>query len=402
MAHETFILSKKHIFVSTTISLPEHLQTELDYIKKNFCGLVLPSIELDQIKHRALIYLTGDISQHTIPSNHKVFIVRQFSSNFDESDNRVIDMGAVPINIHEMGIYLRIFFPGSKSYFTESIQSHEFQDLTMSNLGGSSLRRGIYLSDVKKIGEDSIKYNLLRCSTNLSGPTDNFRQIDHEVIASVNEISGQYFKKPAPLNHVLAQIYNNSVNTGKRVRQKKAVIKLHSDKTKDMPMNGLIAFATFYDGVSEGRLNAKLSNFDYYYKDKSVLTKLHFKLKNVIEDKTLVEDFSVTLYPNSVFLIPLSTNCLYQHEIVPSTLPVNRIPTRLGYVIRCSNTVSIHTAGQTYIDRSGQLTALVDTTKEDNRYLKQLYLRENKSIDVVPYDNINYSMNTGDYKKPIV
>lgn len=272
----------------------------------------------------------------------------------------------------------------------------------MGNLGGASLRQGIYLSDVQKISDDGIKFNLLRCSTNLSGPTDNFRPVDHEIIAAVNEISSQYFKKPAPLNHVLAQIYNNSVKTDNKVQQKKAVIKLHSDKTKDMPTNSLITFATFYDGVGDGQINATRCNYDYYYKNNSVLTKLHFKLKNVVDDKTLVKDFSLTLYPNSVFLIPLSTNRLYQHEIVPSILPINRIPTRLGYVIRCSNTVAIHTGGKTYIDRSGRLTPLVEMTKEDGQYLKQLYLRENKSIDVVSYDGINYSMNSGDYKKPIV
>ena len=109
MTHETFILSKKHIFLSTTIRLPEHLQREFDYIKKNFCGLVLPTIDLDQIKRGAWIYLTGDISQHAVPSDHKIFIVRQFSTNFDESDTRVIDMGAVPVNIHGLGVYLRNF-----------------------------------------------------------------------------------------------------------------------------------------------------------------------------------------------------------------------------------------------------------------------------------------------------
>jgi len=123
------------------------------------------------------------------------------------------------------------------------------------------------------------------------------------------------------------------------MKEKKAKIKQHSDKTKDMPSNGLIAFVTFYSDNIESLIDQKSpDDHEYMYKSTTVLTSLLFKRKDdaIVEGP---EKFSVPLYPNSVLLIPLSTNRTYTHEIVPSTLPVARIPVRLGYVIRCSGKI---------------------------------------------------------------
>lgn len=60
-------------------------------------------------------------------------------------------------------------------------------------------------------------------------------------------------------------------------------------------------------------------------------------------------NFDITLYPNSVFVMSLDMNRLYTHEIIPSILPIDRIPTRMGYVIRCSKTNAIFKNEQTYI-----------------------------------------------------
>jgi hypothetical protein len=61
----------------------------------------------------------------------------------------------------------------------------------------------------------------------------------------------------------------------------------------------------------------------------------------------------VTLYPESAFFMPLSTNRLYTHEIRPSGLDASLLPTRLGYVVRCSSTEAVHKHGQTFIKTQG-------------------------------------------------
>jgi hypothetical protein len=130
---------------------------------------------------------------------------------------------------------------------------------------------------------------------------------------------------------VLVQIYENKKD--ERQKEIKARIKAHSDKTKDMPKNGLIAFCSFYDMPTKRQLKpSKTDRYDWCYKETSVLTSLHFKLKNTVIDESFVKEFSVTLYPNSVFIIPLSTNRLYTHEIKPSVLNIDKIPMRMGYV----------------------------------------------------------------------
>jgi len=82
---------------------------------------------------------------------------------------------------------------------------------------------------------------------------------------------------PAELNHVLAQVYHNTAaSTGAggveghvSTKEKKARIKSHSDKTKDMPVNGVMAVCTFYsDDIAQ---KAKVTpDGDYVYKNGSV------------------------------------------------------------------------------------------------------------------------------------
>jgi hypothetical protein len=78
----------------------------------------------------------------------------------------------------------------------------------------------------------------------------------------------------------------------------------------------------------------------------------------------LAKQFDVTLFPNSVFIISLLTNRLYKHEIVPSTLNVDQIPVRLGYVIRCSNTKALFKSDKTWIATKGKFVELESSTRE--------------------------------------
>lgn len=189
--------------------------------------------------------------------------------------------------------------------------------------------------------------------------------------------------------------------------EKKAKIKSHSDKTKDMPKNAIMAFCTFYKSYYDGKFNddrlkhLKESNYDYCYKNISALTVLRFKKKPMVEGN-YINKFDIVLYPNSLFLMPLSTNRLYTHEIVPSVLPINMIPTRMGYVIRCSNTTAIYKNNCTFIKDDTGMHILEPITSNDADALREKYYKENTTIEKINYDNIYFSMNSGDYKKPIL
>ena len=216
--------------------------------------------------------------------------------------------------------------------------------------------------------EDGIHFNLLRCSTNFDGPTAEFAFIDNDIIYQVNETANQLFDQPVKFNHVLAQIYENVAvvdNDTKKIKEKKAKIKNHSDKTKDMPRNGLIAFCTFYSSDIE----------KYKFEDTSALTRLRFRRKNSDFE------FIVPLYPNSLLIISLSTNRHYTHEITPSTLSIAHLPIRLGYVIRCSNTEAIFKEKEnaTYIRKQDRDYRLEPPTVKDIEELRAKYLEENKT-----------------------
>ncbi|GAB4585541.1 hypothetical protein [Nocardia sp. IFM 10818] len=79
-----------------------------------------------------------------------------------------------------------------------------------------------------------------------------------------------------------------------------------------MPVNGIMAFCTFYDGLDKLRPLTG-DAFDYGVQRISGLTELRFRLKDSVEERdsrTLPAQFDLTLYPGSVFFMPLSTNRL--------------------------------------------------------------------------------------------
>ena len=430
----------------------DYMNKKEDYFKNNFCGKVITTMD-ELMNHQFdpsdLVYLCASYKQvYEYIKNNKIYIVEEFASDYEyctyeydeendndngkEENNILINSGEIPINIHGLGVYFRNFFDESTDIYSDIIREHKFQSLTESTKPTNAFRKGIYLTPVEKDENNDLEFNLLRCSSNLSGPTDNFRQTDHYIVDKVNDISKYFFKEQVDVNHVLAQIYVNSKTNsfllymmylinlfclyvfGKqyfslRNTEKKAKIKAHSDKTKDMPRNAVMAFCTFYKSYYDGEFNddnlkhlKRSSNdqYDFLFNKTSALTVLHFRRKPMV-DPSYVKDFSITLYPNSVFLMPLSTNRLYTHEIKPSVLPIDKMPTRMGYVIRCSKTKAIYKNGNTFVKEDDGLHQLNPITPEDAIKLKEKYYIENTTIDLVNYDHIYHSMNSGDYKKPI-
>lgn len=394
---------------NNTLIAPSTLEDES--LVRDFFGSVILidnfSADLPSFSQKT-VYLCGDLSKlsnDTFNAADRVFLIRELSHGYNAADNSktwtLIDLGQVPILVHGVGVYYRRFFDFSFDYFNRICTEHTFQSLTESNKLGTAHRTGIYLTPVTQDIE-SLHFHLLRCSTNLSGPTENFRATDRHIVDALNQEVALIFQNPAPLNHVLAQIYHNTPATDGQ-KQSKAKISGHADKTKDMPVNGIMAFCTFYDQLDKLHPLTK-DAFDYGYKEISGLTKLHFRLKQAITEQpgcNLPHQFTVTLYPNSVFFMPLSTNRLYTHEIRSSPLDAELIPTRLGYVVRCSRTEAVHKNGHTFLKMDRKLVQLESPTLEGIDELRQLYATENKTPDFVDYDNkFLFSMNTGDYLAP--
>lgn len=383
------------------------LNSELHYLSQNFCGEVVKKLsEVKDSFSNKRIYVCGDIDQLK-NENQTFFVIKELSVNYEnyiEKNINLITLGKVPILVSNAGIYFRDIFD-NRDYFNIIKSEHTFQHLTESNKDSMALRTGIYLTEVSKEkveAEELLHYRLLRCSSNFTGPTDNFRDTDHVIINSLNDAIEFTFEEKTKLNHVLVQIYENKMKTEVNVKEVKSKIKAHSDKTKDMPKDAIIAFCTFYDKTNFEKLApSKNDRFDWCYKQTSGLTRLQFKLKNTVNDPTLAKEFNVTLYPNSAFLIPLSTNRLYTHEIKPSVLNVDQIPIRMGYVARCSNVEALHKNGQTYIKENGELVKLEQMTPETMTNLRNSYYEENRSEKNVEYGKIHFSMNSGDYEKPI-
>ncbi|MER5370682.1 hypothetical protein [Streptomyces sp. NPDC002722] len=355
------------------------------------------------------VYLCGDvsgISAGQLRAADRVFVVRELSQGYHEDDGRpwtLVELGRVPLRVHGVGVYYRRFFGLDADHFGRIGAEHEFQSLTESTKPGTARRSGIYLTPVTQNG-DELHFRLLRCSTNLSGPTESFGPTDTGIVEELNREAAAVFRNQAPLNHVLAQIYHNTLATAER-KQSKAKISAHADKTKDMPANGIMAFCTFYDRLDRLRPLAE-DAFDYGVKGASGLTRLHFRLKDPTAEHdgvALPAQFTLTLHPGSVFFMPLSTNRLYTHEIRPSSLDAELLPTRLGYVVRCSSAEAVHKDGQTYLKAAGDgdLVKLGPPTPEGMDELRRRYAEENRTSSFIDYgDEFLFSMNSGDYVAP--
>lgn len=386
----------------------ENISSELQYLIDHFCGRVTHSLSDSDIDFgNKNMYVSGDISL-VKDIAHFIYIIEDFSvhyENYNKENAKIVTLGEVPVIVSNAGVYYRKLF-SEDNCFDKIKSAHDFQELTESNKEAKAFRKGIYLSKITKEtsenGAEAFHYNLLRCSSNLTGPTDNFRDIDTQIISLLNKCAKQTFEYDTDMNHALVQIYENKKKTADSQKEIKARIKAHSDKTKDMPKDGLIAFCTFYDDSNADKLKpSPADKFDLCYKQVSGLTRLHFRLKKTVEDDTLEKEFSVTLYPDSAFLIPLSTNRLYTHEIRPSMLGVDQIPVRMGYVVRCSNLEAMHTENQTYIKDNGQYIKLEEMTPELREELRSSYYEENSTENMIEYGKVHFSMNLGDYEKPI-
>lgn len=469
-----------------------------EYMKLNFCGNIITNLsELTDI-NKYLNFKNNDKTNNANKTNKTIyicgntdkvikFIINNNNSNInicDNSDNsdcfydisiikdlsygdqidlitdryqaRIISIGEVPINLYNLGIFIpKCFDDSNRNYFDEISNSHTFQNMSETNKPSFAFRKGIYITNITNeqttntisnttINNSPVYFNLLRCSSNYSGPSDNIREVDREIMMKVNNISRNYYRDDVELNHTLAQIYKNSTiypsllkyimyyinicclflfnkqlfNITQNIDpiHRKAKISPHSDKTKDMPRNATLVFNSFYDNYYNGKFNYKDNDrkdiinsnrdlFDYTYKNNSVLPKLRFRLKKVVENsnKNLVKSFDIILYPNSSFIIPLSTNRLYTHEIITPVLPSNKIPTRMGYVMRCSKTKAVHKNNKTYIIEDNNVEKeLLRCDDNEMQKIKNLYLNENMTIDLINYDNIYTSMNNGDYMKPTI
>lgn len=379
-------------------------------LASDFLGPVIraeaPSAPLPSLAGRT-VYLCGDVSRAgalPLGGAARVLVIKERSHGYEDGPGAhpLVGLGRVPLRIGGgggIGIFYRCFFT-DEDLFGRVRAEHAFQSLTESVKPAKAHRTGIYLTPVRRKA-DGLHFHLLRCSTNLSGPTEGFCATDRAIVDALNREAAALFQSHATLNHVLAQIYANS-QAAPGGRQTKAKISAHADKTKDMPPNGIMAFCTFYDRLDRLSLLSD-DPFDYGHKGQSGLTRLHFRLKAPDpQGAALPAELTLTLYPNSVLFIPLSTNRLYTHEIRSSILDAERLPTRLGYVVRCSKTEAVHRDGRTFLKAGGGLAPLARPTPEGMSELRRMYAAENTTSDFIDYgDRFPFSMNEGDYLAPV-
>lgn len=428
---EACLSSNHNIFLvvssaSSSPIVPEEVSERFfGTIIKFECGNAAQNKKLVSLTFKQkVVYLFGDVSTasaHVIDDllhlAARILVIREGKRAVEpvplSLEWNMVGLGRVPLIINGVGVYYRRFFETNVDYFTKIQKEHNFQSLTESNKTSAAYRKGIYITKVRPDEAGNRHFKLLRCSTNLSGATDNMKTTDEVIVRALNNEVPFIFKNAAPLDHILAQVYWNSEATADK-KSVKAKIKAHSDKTKDMPQNGIMAFCTFYSKIgTQFKSNPDGDPFDKCLRRKtSILTNLRFKLKKSAYaqydgKEALIQEFSVTLFPESVFFMSLSTNRLYTHAIVPSALPVPHLPTRMGYVVRCSKTSAVHIDGQNFIEQDEvddrqKPVALEQPTIQGVSDLKGLYRIENSQMDLVEYGNrFTFSLNKGDYSAPM-
>jgi len=83
-------------------------------------------------------------------------------------------------------------------------------------------------------------------------------------------------------------------------------------------------------------------------------------------------------------------------------LSFDKIPVRMGYVVRCSKTKAIFKNDQTYINENSEYIKLEKVNDNDFVGLRKLYYEENTTDKIINYGKVNFSMNMGDHLPPIL
>jgi hypothetical protein len=453
--HENFLVRDRCVLLAT------HKDAIEESLRASFLGDVKSSLTKDDATK--IIYMAGEMND-LVDHLSSVFadepaspiILKPIDSRALNPDslaalpsyfsvNFVTD-GQVPRSVYGLGVLFPRLFNDFSERFAALEGAHTFQVLRESTKPAPAHRSGIYLTPVSDDGEGCRRFRLLRCSTNLEGPTEDFKEPDYEIVNVLNTMTPYLFGKSSAcnrteaanpwfnltevanlrfnltevanpwFNHVLAQIYHNSRSGPPgRTKEHRARIAKHADKTKDMPPDGLMAFVTLYRGDDAFKA-LKPSNpedpYDLFYRKTSALTRLRFHVKEDIDRLMMTTlglpaTFDIVLYPGSVFMMALDTNRLYTHEIVPPALPVERLPTRLGYVVRCSDQ-------EAFFDSSSDQVLLIDKTDPSNTYpllpltddkakaLRASYVKENQTSKWVDYGFVDVSFNQGDYLRPLI
>lgn len=367
-----------------------------------------------------VVYLCGDISwarsdemKESLSGIQEGFIIEKISTNLGSNQEvPSVEIGRVPVSVQGVGVLYKQFFDliDLPDVFQQVQQDHTFQPMADPDepeaQASTPPTTGVSLTPVTRDEKGDLVFRLLRNSTNnFAGPTENFKATDHQLVDSLNQESLRIFDNQAPLNHVVAQIYWDK-------QSPPASERMASDKTKDMPTNGIVAFTTFYDRLGDPLHSStnQRDPFDWVHEGRrSGLTRMRFRLKDQVQQRgsRLVGRFDVILYPNSVFFMPLSTNRLYTHEIVSSQVSSEYLPTRMEYVVRCSATEAVHKEGKTYIQKPGcagkkrNWEPMEEPSEAGVKRLKRFYEEEDKSDKYIPYDSrFTFSLNVGDYRRP--
>lgn len=193
--------------------------SELGYLIEKFCGVVVQDFTaINYPSNDTIIYVCGNMLRLSC-GDTILYVIKELSTNYENCINkniRMVSLGKVPLLISNTGVYFREMFDGA-AYFNAIKSEHVLQHLTESNKDSMALRTGIYLTEITKQQTEDEKellhYRLLRCSSNFTGPTDNFRTTDHFIINTLNTAIQHSFEEETKLNHVLVQIYENKTKT---------------------------------------------------------------------------------------------------------------------------------------------------------------------------------------------
>ena len=172
---EAQITKDKNILLyNENIDFSKINKDEFDYICKHFCGTVTTEYGLihDESDNDHNVYLCGDISIYNGASD-TCCIIQELSYNYGaKCCCPFVTVGQVPLLLHGVGVFYRELF--DDDLFRPIKTKHKFQSLTESNKPNNAFRKGIYLTEVTGGPSHCLSFHLLRCSSNFSGPTENF------------------------------------------------------------------------------------------------------------------------------------------------------------------------------------------------------------------------------------
>ena len=316
-----------------------------------------------------VLYVAGDFKKEDLPKNAR--IVKEATLN-DSTGFQTAKLSELPFSVHGMGLafYKCFEYPNMLHHFEhERVANHLLLSTVFSQ--STFLNRSLDLVHEPTTGAET------------------------RMIELASKLAAAHLKTKCTFNSLELKI---SKPSDSKLSDLKFSEPAACDKTLDLVNDSPIAFVVQYGDnfcepiSSHGLAVSKNPFVRLVFRLKKRVDKSRVSLESLPGCKELPDEFTVTLLPGMLFIIPSLVNRLYTRQVVHPDYQT----THAMYIFRCSKTLLLSYDDEPRINVGNKRVPLRKGTVQEISQLRKLFAEEDESPDVV-YPNIDFTASDRDF-----